>query len=86
MIAWFGRHPWLLMTVVVFGAASLAAYPLPVLVVGAFGAGTWGAITLYEKRHVTHKRLECRADYEHWLWMHGDPRGFYGQFPPARPR
>jgi hypothetical protein len=27
--------------------------------------------------------LAARADYEHHLWTHGDPRGFYGQYPPA---
>jgi hypothetical protein len=24
--------------------------------------------------------LVARADYEHHLWTHGDPRGFYGQY------
>ena len=27
--------------------------------------------------------IATRADREHHLWMSGDPRGFYGQFPPA---
>lgn len=84
MIGWLGRHPWLLMVVVVLGASFLAAYPLPVLLVGAFGVAAWCAITLYENVTVTRTRLRQRADYEHWLWMRGDPRGFYGRYQPER--
>lgn len=27
--------------------------------------------------------LRDRADYEHHLYLAGDPRGVYGQYPPA---
>lgn len=26
--------------------------------------------------------VAARADFEHMLWMRGDPRGFYGRYPP----
>ena len=26
--------------------------------------------------------IAARADFEHMLWMRGDPRGFYGRYPP----
>lgn len=29
------------------------------------------------------RALRARAEYENWLWMRGDPRGFYGRYPPA---
>lgn len=70
--------PWLITVAVVLGAAFLAAYPIPVLVVGGCGLLGWGAITLSEKRTVTKERLKRRAEYEDWLWIHGDSRGMYG--------
>lgn len=82
VVYWFGRHPWLLMVAVVLGASFLAAYPLPVLVVGGFGCAAWGASTWHDSVTVTRARLRRRADYEHWLLTQGDPRGLYGRFPP----
>jgi hypothetical protein len=34
-------------------------------------------------RHVTVERLRRRAEYENRLCARGDPRGFWGQWPPA---
>lgn len=82
MIGWFGRHPYPLMVVVVLGAAFLAAYPLPVLLVGGFGCMAWGISAWHDSVTVTRARLRRRAEYEHRLLMRGDSRGFYGQFPP----
>jgi hypothetical protein len=72
------------MIVVVLGAAFLAAYPLPVLIVGGFGVAAWCASTLYDSVTVTRARVRQRADYEHALWMRGDSRGFYGRYRPER--
>ena len=38
-----------------------------------------GRQAIYEYR----RKLLARAEYEHLLWMRGDPRGFYGRYPPA---
>jgi hypothetical protein len=31
---------------------------------------------------VRYAEIAARADYKHNLFMDGDPRGFYGQYPP----
>jgi hypothetical protein len=36
-----------------------------------------------ERQNQRRAELAAHADYEHAMWMHGDPRGFYGRFPPA---
>ena len=80
------RHPWLLMALIVFPAALLVTYPLPVLAICGLAAGCWGVTTWHDKRHVTLARLRQRADYQHALVMRGDPRGTYGQYPPPPPQ
>jgi hypothetical protein len=71
------------MVAVVLGASFLAAYPLPVLLVGAFGVAAWAITTLHDYVTVTRARLRQRADYEHYLLLRGDPRGFYGRYSPT---
>lgn len=80
MIAWLGRHPYPLMVIIVLGASFLAAYPLPVLLLGAMGVACWCASTLYDKRNVTKAGLRQRAEFEHWLVTNGDLRGVYGNW------
>jgi hypothetical protein len=37
-----------------------------------------------QQAHARHRALiAAHADYEHHLWLSGDPRGYFGQFPPA---
>jgi hypothetical protein len=56
-------------------------------VLGAIGYGVYRLGIGYDRKRLDRARhrqhLQARADYEHHLWMHGDPRGFYGQYPPA---
>lgn len=41
-------------------------------------------IGIYESAEdATRKAIIARAHHEHTLWMAGDARGLYGQFPPA---
>lgn len=87
---WAGNNPVLVGVIILFGVGFLGAYPLPavfVLTVVAGGVGfcRW-MIRLEERsREQIGRRwgLIRRADYEHALWMNGDPRGLYGQFPPS---
>lgn len=60
-------------------------FPWPqaiLLTVLVLTAGSWGVIAYRHKRHVTQQRLEMDADYEHTLWMRGNPVGFYGRYQP----
>lgn len=41
------------------------------------------AATQTDKRHVTLNQIRWRADYEHWLLLHGDPAGIYGRYSPT---
>lgn len=59
----------------------LSVVVVPVLV--AAGALAWWLATRDYKRHVTQTQTCWRADYEDWLWTHGHPTGFYGQWPPT---
>jgi hypothetical protein len=57
------------------------------IVVAGFFCALLVALWVYDRgRQATYdyrRELLARAEYEHWLWMRGDPRGFYGRYPPA---
>jgi hypothetical protein len=84
------QHPVLLGVGIVLGACTVAAlWPLflALTVIGGIG---WLAYWLLMRsdtetqRHRAHQaERQARAAYEHHLWLHGDPRGFYGRYPPA---
>lgn len=84
MIAFLARYPWLLVAVVILGASFLAAYPIPVLALGAIWGACWYASTSHDKRHMTKLAMKRRAEYEDRLWVAGHPGGIYGQ--PYYPR
>jgi hypothetical protein len=56
---------------------------LAVALIGALAVACWCASTRHDKRHVTAVRLKQRAWYENSLVKRRDPRGFWGQYPPA---
>lgn len=82
MMDWLCRHPVVLTVAVVLGSAFLAAFPLPILLLGSMVAAFWGISTLHNNVTVTKARVRQRADYEHWLVMNGDSRGMYGTWRP----
>lgn len=81
-MTWLARHPGLLAGLVVLAAGFLTAYPLPTLTLAAMAAAFWGISTLHDNVTVTKARVRQRADYEHRLFLCGDPRGLYGRHAP----
>lgn len=85
------RHPIITAFGTLFTLAMCIAY-WPVLLTTAAIAGlAWlmYAVTRHHDHHALqqtrHRQLlAAHADYEHWCLIHGDPRGTYGQYPPAR--
>jgi hypothetical protein len=41
------------------------------------------AAILIATRRRAWRQLAARADYEHWLTIHGNPRGTHGRYPPT---
>lgn len=86
----WAKHPVLLGVCILFGVGMFGAYWQAVLFIlavlaVAFGVCRW-MVWLDRRSHqqITRRRgLVHRADYEHWLWMQGDQRGVFGQYPPA---
>jgi hypothetical protein len=78
------RHSWLTGT-----AAVLAVWLVwsgSHVVVAAAGIA-WLAIAVRRRWRANARRdagLRARADFEHRLNLAGDPRGFYGRYPPVQ--
>lgn len=90
MLKWAGTNPVYIGVVILFGAGFIMAYPLAsvfVLTVVAAGIGFVRWMIRLDKRSWEQigrrQALIAHADYEHHLVMNGDPRGWFGQFPPA---
>lgn len=58
------------------------AVGLVLLIVALIPVCTLAAIQ-HDKRHVTLAQIRWRADYEHWLLLHGHPAGTYGRYSPT---
>jgi flagellar motor component MotA len=83
------QHPILLGVGIILGACTVAALWQLFLILAIVGLG-YGAYRLAnawnkgrQSGQQRRAQLTARADYEHRLWMGGDPRGFYGRYPPA---
>jgi hypothetical protein len=85
------QHPALLGVAILFAFTAVAAFwplffALAIMVAG-FCCALLVALWVYDRgRQATYdyrRELLVRAEYEHWLWIRGDPRGFYGRYPPA---
>jgi hypothetical protein len=86
---WAAEHPGILIITITLGVGFLGAYPLPavfVLTVLTVGVGVVRWLVWLDRRsNETISRrwdLQRRAEYEHWLVMHDDSRGVFGQYPP----
>ncbi|BCI54954.1 hypothetical protein NIIDNTM18_42320 [Mycolicibacterium litorale] len=84
------QHPILLVVGVILGCASLIAFwPifLGLALVAALAGLLYKVSTEYDKNSLDAARrrrtLAAHADYEHHALAYGDPRGIYGQYPPA---
>jgi UDP-N-acetylmuramyl pentapeptide phosphotransferase/UDP-N-acetylglucosamine-1-phosphate transferase len=85
------QHPALLGLAILFAFAAVAAFWPPffalAIVVAGFCCALLVALWVYDRGRQAiydyRRELLARAEYEHWLWMRGDPRGFYGRYPPA---
>jgi hypothetical protein len=88
------EHPIFMGLAILIGLCVLVAFWKFFVAIVLIG-GTIAAITLaaifaaqrHRKRadseYQRKAALAAHADYEHHLWMQGDPRGFYGQYPPT---
>lgn len=84
------RNPWLIcllciaaLPFLLYGLAVVIALAVhcPALLLAILAA----AAILATRRRIRrrHQQLSARADYQHQLCLNGDPRGTYGQYPPA---
>jgi hypothetical protein len=53
----------------------------PVLSGIGYAAYLWGVRSDHKQQ--LRREIAAHADYEHHLWMQGDPRGTYGRYPPV---
>jgi hypothetical protein len=88
--SWPEQHPVLTGVGILLGACFVASLWWLFLTLGVLAGIGYGAYKLamgWDKRRIEGQQrrqaLLAHADYEHWLWMSGDSRGFYGQYPPA---
>jgi hypothetical protein len=84
------EHPILLGLGIIFGMAAVVAWwPLFLTlgVLAGFGYAAYRIGVSYREQRTAQqayrRALAAHADYEHHLWMQGNPIGFYGQYPPA---
>lgn len=79
------RHPLLAAAGIVVTVWLIwAGAHLLVAVVGV----AWLGLALRRRGRANARRdagLRARAEYEHRLNLHGDPRGVYGRYPPVQP-
>lgn len=54
------------------------------VVFGTLGVMFWWISTRVDYVTVTQARLKQRAHQQHRRTLRGDPRGFWGDYPPAR--
>jgi hypothetical protein len=85
------RHPIMLGLGILFAFTAVAAFWPLFLAIAIEVAGLCCALLValwvYDRERQAifdyRRALRARAEYENWLWMRGDPRGFYGRYPPA---
>lgn len=87
------RNPGSVIAVIILAAALVRLVMLAAVVALVVGVvwvtyrGVDALWTAYLRRRAGKARqldqLRARADYEHHLYLGGDPRGVYEQYPPA---
>jgi hypothetical protein len=80
------KHPVLLGFAILFGMAALTAWPwllIPLFMAPAAWYGTLWHDRRYQQLRYHRQALAAHADYEHHALIYGDPRGWYGAYPPA---
>ncbi|MGE6851079.1 hypothetical protein ACQKGB_29130 [Bacillus tropicus] len=84
------RHPILTMIGALIVLGLIVEYWMVIVGALILAAVVYGVSRWWEQEQ--HRRLlqknedaaiASRADYEHHLYMNGDPKGLYGQFPPS---
>jgi hypothetical protein len=60
----------------------IAAYPVVLCYIAALALLIW-TIRATDQAHTRRKAISHRADTQHRMYLAGDPRGVYGDYPPA---
>ncbi len=76
---WAQRHPAWTTLIVIWVACMLWSWPWLAPTLAAAAAIAWAV--RWERRR--RARLAADADRQNILTLEGDPRGFYGNFPPT---